>query len=60
MQKWEYLTVSLVDGGYLVNYEHTKKKDYEGLLAFIQQAGDEGWEMTAAASHVLYFKRPKN
>ena len=77
MQKWDYKTVMLSGDGknlYIDGDEVASGKSFTTTLPFLQQLGEQGWEMVTAVSESVcigggigtyyggirwYFKRPK-
>jgi len=65
--KWEYLVLVSQLSGERVRPRFVNGKELEnwdegpGLPEYLNQLGDEGWELASAATgSVLYFKRPKS
>lgn len=68
MQRWEYCTVEYASSqGEILklrkNGEYLEKLYGTPWLEFLDQLGEEGWELIATAGSnvfwTLYFKRPK-
>ena len=65
MQKWEYLVVVCGGGNPRFNPQVERVDGQEPeqdtyLDDYLQQLGDNGWELTGIRLDVYYFKRPKN
>lgn len=61
MQKWEYLLVVAMDGR--PRYIHGQElRDWQrgpNILDYLNQLGDQGWELVNFDSGAYMFKRPK-
>jgi hypothetical protein len=69
MQKWEYLVVRVSGLGAVVRdviVEGNPIHVISPLPEFLNERGDEGWELVASDElqglnlHAIYMKRPKN
>ena len=62
MQKWEYLFITQVEGGYQQNGSFIPTTEVGDLWEYVNSLGKEGWELIAAQSSEsgwdLGFKRP--
>jgi hypothetical protein len=65
MEKWEYLMVH-IDAGriFRVNGQQFENSKTTSVLAYINQLGNDGWEMAATSTpngseYILFFKRRK-
>jgi hypothetical protein len=65
MTKWEYLVVVPQLAGETIRPRFVDGKELEdweegpGLPEFLDQQGEQGWELASVSGSVLYFKRPK-
>lgn len=68
MQKWEYLVVGITTDGahspiwfpWYVNFvEQRNWKKGPNMAIYMNQLGEEGWELVGKDGPMLIFKRPK-
>ena len=75
MQKWEYTTMYWYDKELYIGAKLVANEKNAPVLSFMQQLGEQGWEMVTAVSESMcfggsakygyggirwYFKRPKS
>jgi len=67
MQKWEYLEIQcdvqqkgsiFVNSVAFVNNTDVSKNKWD-VISYINEAGEEGWELSTTCGPFIYLKRPK-
>ena len=63
MQKWEYMLIRISQNRISwINFEEVPVNKRKNAIEYINQLGDEGWEVTGMAGDILIsliLKRPK-
>lgn len=59
MQKWEYFVIQRTfENNPQVSFINNERQVGKPLYPYLQEMGEQGWELVSVNNALLYFKRP--